>query len=115
MLGFKTFIFGLFIWLSFASPLDLNGQTSAFESQDEITISSYDTNHHALLVDNNHDSSRSTWSIKTFKLASNYLNDEIRFPKAGAYDSRLLYLEISENIPLQLTPRTIIFPFHFFT
>ena len=110
MLGFKTFIFGLFIWLSFASPLDLNGQTSAFESQDEITISSYDTNHHALLVDNNHDSSRSTWSIKTFKLASNYLNDEIRFPKAGAYD-----LEISENIPLRLTPRTIIFPFHFFT
>lgn len=115
MLGFKSFICCLFLWFSIVAPLDFNGVTSRVDRQTEITISSNETDYEALIVDYHLETNRASWSLKTFKIAYNYLKDGLKFPNPETYDYKLLYLEICNTIPLSLTSRTIIFPFHFFT
>lgn len=114
MLDFKCFIFSIFLWLSFGSPIDFNGATSLFDNQTEITTSFNDTNHQALLVDRHHETNRANWSFKTFKIPYINSNDKVQQSNAKTYDYKLLYIEIGEIIPLKLTSRTLIFPFHFF-
>lgn len=115
MFGFKIFICSLFVWLSYASPQEFSGEISTIENQKEILISSLDFNHHALIVDDHLEPIRVNGGLKTFKIASHNLNVSSENPKDENYDHRLLYLEISNAIPLKLTPREIIFPFHSFT
>lgn len=115
MPGFKIFIFSLFLWLSFASPKDFIGVSSNFDSQTEITISSHDTNDNALIVNNHLETNRANWVLKTFKIPYPHSNEKFKHSIAKTYDYKLIYLEIGNTIPLKLTSRTIIFPFHFFT
>ena len=115
MLGLKTFIFSLFICLSFSAPIDFKRVNTTIESQLEVTMSSLENDHQALIVENNFQISQANWSLKSFKLVYNYLSENSNSPKANSYDYKLLYLEIGNTIPLKLTARTIIFPFHFFT
>lgn len=115
MPGFKIFIFSLFLWLSFASPNHSIGVSSNFDSQTEFNISSSDTRNNALIVDNHLETNRANWVLKTFKVPYPHSNEKIKHPIAKTYDYKLTYLEIGDTIPLKLTPRTIIFPFHFFT
>lgn len=115
MLGLKTFIFSLCIWLSFSSPIDFNGVNLTIESQAEITISTFDSNHQALLVENHLEIGQANWSLKTFNLVYDYLSENFKHLQSDSYDYKLLYLEIGDTISLTLTPRVIIFPFHTFT
>lgn len=115
MLGLKSFICCLFLWFSIVSPGDFNGISSTIESKSELKISTHDTNHQALVVDNHLETNRADWSLKTFKIAYPFLNENIKYPRHQTYNHKLLYLEIGDYIPLRLTPRTIIFPFHSFT
>lgn len=115
MPGFKIFIFSLFLWLSFTSPKDFIGVSSNFDSQTEIITSSHDTNDNALIVDNHLESNRANWSLKTFKIPYIQSDVKLQYPIAKTYDYKLIYLEIGNAIPLKLTSRTIIFPFHFYT
>lgn len=115
MLDFKCFIFSIFLWLSFGSPIDFNGATSLFDNQTETTTSSNDTNHQALLVDRHPETNQANWSFKTFKIPYIHSNDKSQQPNAETYNYKLLYIEIGEIIPLKLTSKTLIFPFHFFT
>jgi|GEM_PF-3275063 len=115
MPGFKIFIFSLFIWLSIASPDKFTGLPSHSDNQTEINISSYGTGDNALLVDNHLETNRANSFLKTFKIPYFHSNDKFKQPIAKTYDSKLIYLGIGNTIPLKLTARTIIFPFHFFT
>jgi len=115
MAHFKCFIFSVFLWLSFSSPIDFNGVNALFDNQTEITASSNDTNHQALIVDTHHENNQANWSFKTFKTPFNPSTDKVQQPNAETYNYKLLYIEIGEIIPLKLTSSTLIFPFHFFT
>ncbi len=115
MLGFKCFICSLFLWLSFYSPQDFNGGYSIIDSQVEKITSSNDNNHQALIVDGHLETNQANWSFKTFKIPFIPINDKISLPIAETYDFKLLYLEIGETIPLNLTSSKLIFPFHCFT
>ena len=115
MLGLRIFICSLFVWLSFASPQEFSGEPSTIESQTQLTVSSSGFDHHALIVDTHFELNRVNWSLKTFKIASHFLNDTSDNLNADTYQHKLLYIEIGNTIPLKLTPSTIIFPFHTFT
>ena len=115
MLGFKCFIFSFFLWLSFVSPQQFDGTTSVFDSQAENISSSYDANHQVLIFDNQIQTNQADCSLKTFKLPYIHSEEKVKQPNAKTYDYKLLYFEIGNTIPLRLTSRTIIFPFHFFT
>lgn len=115
MLGFKCFIFSIFLWLSFGSLQNFNGATSIFDNQAEITTSSNDTNHQALIVGKHLETNRANGAFKTFKIPYIHSNDKVQQPSADTYDYKLLYIEIGDIISLKLTSRTLIFPFHFFT
>ena len=115
MLDFKCFVFSLFLWLSCSSPQDFNGATSIFDNRTEITTSSNDTNHQAIIVDSHLETNQANRSFKTFKIPYIHSNYKVQQPNTETYDYKLLYIEIGEIIPLKLTSRTLIFPFHFFT
>ena len=115
MFGFRVFICILLVCLSVVSPQEFSGETSPIESQTELAISSNNSNQSALIVDNHLEVNRVNWSLKTFKIASHFLNDTSDNLNADTYQHKLLYIEIGNTIPLKLTPSTIIFPFHTFT
>jgi hypothetical protein len=115
MLHFKCFIFSIFLWLSFGTSQDVNGVTSLFNNQAEILTSSNDINHKALIVDTHNENNQANWSYKTFKTPFIPSNNKVQQPNAETYNYKLLYIDIGEIIPLKLTSRTLIFPFHFFT
>lgn len=115
MLGFKYFIFSLFLWLSLTTPPQLHGVPMIFDSHAELITTSSDINHQALIVDNQLEIHRANWSFKIFKVPYTHLNDSIATLKAQIYDHKLLYIEIGDAIPLKLTTKKLIFPFHFFT
>jgi hypothetical protein len=115
MLHFKCFIFSIILWLSFGSSQDVNGDTSLFDNQTEITTTSNDTNHKALIVDTHYENNWVNRSLNTFKNSFNLFNVKVHQPNAETYNYKLLYIDIGEIIPLKLTSRTLIFPFHFFT
>lgn len=115
MPGIKVFICSLFLWLSFASPQPFTGDSSIFDSQAEVITSANHTNNNALIVDNHLETNRANWSIKTFKIPYIQPNVKLKYSIAKTYDRKLIYLEIGNTIPLKLTPRIIIFPFHSFT
>ncbi len=115
MFGFRVFICILLVCLSVVSPQEFSGETSPIESQTELAISSKNGNQSALIVDNHLEVNRVNWSLKTFKIASHYLNNFSKNYNAENYKYKLLYIEIGKTIPLKLTPTAIIFPFHSFT
>jgi hypothetical protein len=115
MLGFKCFVCSLFLWLSFISPQQFDGVTLIADSQAEIISSSNEADHQTIIFDKHFETNQANWSLKTFKLPYVKSVDKVEQPKAKTYDYKLLYLEIGNSIPLQLTSRTIIYPFHFFT
>jgi hypothetical protein len=115
MFGFKCFIFSFFLWLSFASPEHFNGVTSTLDNQVEITTSSIDFNNQALIVCNHLKTNRVNFTLKTFKIPYTYSNDKLLHHIDKTYDYKLIYLEIGNAIPLKLTFRKLLFPFHFFT
>lgn len=115
MLGLKSFVCCLFLWFSIVSPGDFNGIPSTIEDKSELKISTNVTNHQALVVDNHLDTNRADGPLKIFKIAYPFLNLNSKYLGYQPYNQKLLYLEIGDYIPLRLTPRTIIFPFHSFT
>ena len=114
MLAFKCFIFSIFLLLSFGSLENFNGASLFFDSQGESTFSSNNDNHRSLILDRHLKTNQANWFFKTFKTPNIYYIDNVPQPSAEAYNYKLLFLEIQNSIPLKLTPRTIIFPFHFF-
>lgn len=115
MLHFKCFIFSIFLCLSFSSSQDFNRASLLFDNLTEITTWSNDTNHQALIVDRHLATNQANWSFKTFKIPYIHSNYKVKQHNAETYNYKLLYIEIGEIIPLKLTSRTLIFPFHFFT
>ncbi len=115
MLGFKYFIFSLFLWLSLTTPPQLHGVPIIFDSQAELITTSSDINHQALIVDNQLETHRANWSFKTLKIPYTHFLESIETYNAQKYDYKLLYIEIGDAIPLNLTIRKLIFPFHYFT
>jgi hypothetical protein len=115
MLHLKCFIFSIFLWLSFGASQDFNGVTSFFHNQAEISTSSNDINHKALIVDSHNENNPVNWSYKTLKIPFIVSNNKAQQPNAEIYNYKLLYIDIGEIIPLKLTSRKLIFPFHFFT
>ena len=115
MLGLKSFICCLFLWFSIVSPGDFNGISSTIENKSELKISTNDTNHQALVVDNHLETNRADGSLKTFKIPYSFLNKTIKYPRHQTNNHTLLYVEIGDYVPLRLTSRAIIFPFHSFT
>ncbi|PQJ81457.1 hypothetical protein [Polaribacter glomeratus] len=115
MLYFKCFIFSLILWLSFTSSLQLNEATSTFDRKTEIKNLSNNINHQALIVDAHLEINSANWSGKTSKIPNNYLENKLKQPVAETYNYKLVYLAIGNRIPLKLTSKIILFPFHFFT
>lgn len=115
MLVFKCFICSLFLWLSFSSPQEFNGDRSIFDSHVDSITTSNSSKHQALLVRGYLETNQAHGAFKTFKLPFRPFYNEVSLPTAQSYDYKLLYLEIASTIPLKLTVKTLIFPFHFFT
>ncbi|GGD30668.1 hypothetical protein [Flavobacterium orientale] len=115
MLGFKYFICSLFLGLSVGAPQDFSGVLTTIDSQGEITTSSINNDHQALIVDGCLRTNQANWSFKIVKIPFIPGNDKVSLPTAETYDYKLLYLEIGKTIPLKLTSSKLIFPFHCFT
>ncbi|TVZ59896.1 hypothetical protein NA63_2438 [Flavobacteriaceae bacterium MAR_2010_105] len=115
MLGFKCFIFSLFLLLSFDSSQYINNNTSLFESEAEITSFTDGTNHQAYVVDPLLESNQGYYSFKTYKIPFVCCKHKASQFTEKTYDYKLLYIKIGDGLPIQLTSRTLIFPFHFFT
>lgn len=115
MLKIKCFIFSLFIWLSISSSLPKIAVNTSFDSKLEIKNLTNNNNQHALIIDNTLKINRENCSLKNFKTPFKHIKNKQKQPIAKSYDYKLIYLSIGETLPLKVTPRTIIFPFHFFT
>ncbi|RIA09537.1 hypothetical protein OE09_1375 [Flavobacteriaceae bacterium MAR_2010_72] len=115
MLGLKCFAFSLFLLLSIDSSQYINNNTSLFESEAEITSFSDEINHQAFVVDPLLESNQGNCSFKTYKIPLFYCNHSTPQPTATTYDYKLLYIKIGDGLPIHLTSRILIFPFHFFT
>ncbi|QQX76147.1 MULTISPECIES: hypothetical protein [Aequorivita] len=115
MLGFRIFIFSLFIWLSFVAPTQSIGLPSIEENPSEISVSANEANNNALIVDGYFKTQYSNGALRTFKVPYSPSNTSLQLFIAKSYTHKLRYFEIGKSIPLRLTSRTIIFPFHFYT
>lgn len=115
MLYFKCFIFSLILWLSFSSSLQLNEATSTFDRKTEIKNLSNNINHQALIVDTHLEINSAISSGKTSKIPNSFFENKRKQPVAETYNYKLIYLAIGNRIPLKLTSKIILFPFHFFT
>lgn len=115
MLGLKYFALSLLLLLSLNTSQYSNDMISVLDHQTELTASANDTHHQAVVVDAFLESNEGNSSFKTFKLP--YIGCHQKAPQrlAATYNHKLLYLKIGDGLPLQLTSRTLIFPFHFFT
>jgi hypothetical protein len=115
MLGFKSLIFSLFLWLYFTAPLYLDGTLSIFDTQPKITTSFNETNNQALLVKEQLETNRANCTVRVFQATNPVLNETLKLTEAESYASKLTYFKIGNTILLKLNTRTLIFPFHFFT
>lgn len=115
MLDLKCFIFSLFLWLSFTATPLVNAANTSIDNNLEIKKLSKSNNDHAIIVDNTLETNRDNWTFKSLKTPYKLTNNKLQQPHSSNYDYKLIYLRISKTIPLKLTSRAIIFPFHFFT
>ncbi|PHR13129.1 MAG: hypothetical protein COA40_06395 [Aequorivita sp.] len=89
--------------------------SSIEESPSEISVSPNEANHNALIVDGYFKPQHTNGSVRTFKVPYSPSNTSLQLFIAVSYNHKLTYFEIGKSIPLRLTSRTIIFPFHFYT
>lgn len=115
MLVFKCFIIGLLLWLSTGHHQEFNTTLSDHETQLDTVISPIHKNHQALIVEVDFNLNQANWWFKTLKTPFALLNNRALLYNACIYNHRLLYLNIGDTIPLQLTTSKLVFPFHCFT
>lgn len=115
MLGFKCFISGLLLWLSTDHYQEFNTTLSNHETQLDTVISPINKKHQALIIEVNFNLHQANWPFKTLKTPGVPLKNRALLNNADTFDHQLLYFNISNTIPLQLTTRKLIFPFHCFT
>lgn len=115
MVGLRIIVFSLFIWLSFSAPVQSIGLSSIDDSPSGISVSSSGVNHNALIVDSYFKPHHTNGSLRSFKIPYAPSNTSVQLFIAESYTHKLTYFEIGKSIPLRLTSRTIIFPFHFYT
>lgn len=115
MLVFKCFISGLLLWLSTGHYQEFNTTLSNHETQLDTVISPIHKKYQALIVEVDFNLHQANWPFKTLKTPVAPLKNRALPYNAGIFNHRLLYFNISNTIPLQLTTSKLIFPFHCFT
>jgi hypothetical protein len=115
MLVFKCFISGLLFWLSFANQQEFFRATSNPQLKPETVTPAIHKKQQGLISEVQFEFNLTDVLSKTLKTSFGSLNNKVFLNLIVAYNHKLLYFKIGSNIPLQLTTRKRIFPFHCFT
>lgn len=115
MLVLKCFISGLLLWLSTGHYQEFNTSLSNHDTQLDTVISPIHKKYQALIVEVDFNLHQANWWFKTLKTPVAPLKNRALLYNADTFDHQLLYFNIGNAIPLQLTTGKLLFPFHCFT
>lgn len=115
MIGAQHLMFILIGWLTLLFPQGSLESRMVFHQDIEIISPANDRQNSPAIVELNAELIQvvETSQAPGLQFLSQFYH--VDHPNAYRYESKLLYLSIGEGIDLQLTPKTIIFPFHCFT
>ena len=115
MIGVQNLMFILFGWLTLLFPQGSLENRMVFHQDIEIISPVNDHQNSPAIVELSAQLIQVVETSQTPGLQFLSQFHHVNHPNSYSYNPKLLYFEIGEQIDLQLTPRTIIFPFHCFT
>ena len=115
MLVLKYVISGLLLWLSVGQHQEFDNTSLSPDLHSDTVTSSIHKKHHGLISDISFELNPVDLLYKTSKTSFGFVKNRVLRNANETYNHELLYFKIGSNIPLQLTTRKRIFPFHCFT
>ena len=115
MLVLKYVISGLLLWLSVGHHQEFDNASLSPDLHSDTVTSAIHQKHQGLNADVSFELNPVDLLYKTSKTSFGFVKNRVLISVDETYHRELLYFKIGSNIPLQLTTRKRIFPFHCFT